>query len=119
MYELEITPEQARKEWVKDLRSGEYQQITGQLREGDNGRCCLGVACDTYKRLTGKGEWDENTFVASEDSFCSFELPEIVMEFFGFDTTDPKLDDRGTATTLNDDTGLTFIEIADLIEKLG
>ena len=119
MSELEITPEQARKEWVKDLRSGEYQQITGQLREGDNGRCCLGVACDTYKRLTGKGEWDDNTFVANENDFCSFELPDIVMTFFGFDNTDPYLNNSLTATTLNDDRRKTFIEIADLIEKLG
>lgn len=118
MSELEITPEQARKEWAKDLRSGEYQQITGQLREGDNGRCCLGVACDTYKRLTGKGSWDDNTFVAEEDNYCSAELPSIVMEFFGFDTTDPQLKAYATATILNDDINLTFLQIADLVERL-
>lgn len=118
MYESEITPYQARKEWAKDLRSGEYQQITGQLREGDNGRCCLGVACDTYKRLTGKGEWDDNTFVAEEDSYCSAELPGVVMKFFGFDTTDPQLKANATATILNDDVNLTFLQIADLVEKL-
>lgn len=118
MYELEITPEQARKEWVKDLRSGEYQQITGQLREGDNGRCCLGVACDTYKRLTGKGEWDENTFVASEYNYFSAELPSTVMTFFGFDKSDPELSYGRSATTLNDQLERTFEEIADLVEKL-
>lgn len=118
MSELEITPAQARKEWAKDLRSGEYQQITGQLREGDNGRCCLGVACDTYKRLTGKGEWDDNTFVASEDSYCSAELPSIVMEFFGFYKSDPDLAYGRQATTLNDQLERTFEEIADLVEKL-
>ena len=118
MSELEITPAQARKEWAKDLRSGEYQQITGQLREGDNGRCCLGVACDTYKRLTGKGEWDEDIFVAEKDSYCSAELPDIVMTFFGFSKSDPELDYGQQATTLNDQQGKTFAEIADLIEKL-
>lgn len=30
--------------WVAALRSGEYQQITGQLR-GGGGYCCLGVFC--------------------------------------------------------------------------
>ena len=118
MSELEITPAQARKEWAKDLRSGEYQQITGQLREGDNGRCCLGVACDTYKRLTEKGYWAKNTFVAEEDSYCSAELPDIVMEFFGFDKSNPDLAYEQQAITLNDQQGKTFIEIADLIEKL-
>ena len=118
MSELEITPAQARKEWAKDLRSGEYQQITGQLREGDNGRCCLGVACDTYKRLTEKGYWAKNTFVAEEDSYCSAELPDIVMTFFGFSKSDPELDYGQQATTLNDQQGKTFAEIADLIEKL-
>lgn len=118
MSELEITPEQARKEWTKDLRSGEYQQITGQLREEDNGRCCLGVACDTYKRLTGKGSWNDDIFVTDKDDFSSSELPEVVMLFFGFYKKDPELDGDITATTLNDGENKTFAEIADLVEKL-
>lgn len=114
----DITPEQARKEWAKDLRSGEYTQITGQLREKDNGRCCLGVACDTYKRLTGKGDWKQNTFVANEDDSCSTELPSTVRDFFGFEDTDPLLLNGYSATTLNDEGLKTFTEIADLVEKL-
>lgn len=118
MSELEITPAQARKEWAKDLRSGEYQQITGQLREGDNGRCCLGVACDTYKRLTGKGSWEDDIFVTDENDFSSSELPRVVMLFFGLYKRDPELDGDTTATTLNDQLERTFEEIADLVEKL-
>lgn len=31
--------------WVKALRSGEYKQAHGRLRDGDS-FCCLGVYCD-------------------------------------------------------------------------
>lgn len=44
-----------RKEWVKALRSGKYEQAKGTLKQTDGGReqfCCLGVACD----ISGLGE---------------------------------------------------------------
>jgi hypothetical protein len=41
--EARMDPELKAK-WVAALRSGEYQQTTGQLRKRD-GYCCLGVLC--------------------------------------------------------------------------
>lgn len=38
--------------WVAALRSGKYQQTTGQLRN-EKGFCCLGVLLDVW----GRGEW--------------------------------------------------------------
>ncbi len=118
MSELEITPAQARKEWAKDLRSGEFKQTIGVLRDPDtNSRCCLGVACDTYKRLTGKGNWDGILFREGEDDSASVLIP-TVSKFFGLSSTDPCLDNQIRATYLNDELCTTFDKIADLVEKL-
>ena len=39
-----MTPQEIRTEWLKRLRSGEYEQTTGNLHL--NGKfCCLGVLC--------------------------------------------------------------------------
>lgn len=38
-----------RKLWVEALRSGEYEQTNGALRYEDK-FCCLGVACDLYRK---------------------------------------------------------------------
>lgn len=47
--------ENARK-WVEALRSGEFEQAQARLRDDDS-YCCLGVACELYRRETGKGRW--------------------------------------------------------------
>jgi hypothetical protein len=46
--------------WVAALRSGEYQQTTGNLRT-ENGFCCLGVLCDLHSKATGI-EWAVDTY---------------------------------------------------------
>jgi hypothetical protein len=43
--------------WLKELRSGEYEQGTQSLHPGQHSYCCLGVACETFKKATGRGEW--------------------------------------------------------------
>jgi len=43
--------------WVEALRSGEYEQGEGQLKEG-NKFCCLGVLTDLYSKETGR-DWRE------------------------------------------------------------
>lgn len=52
------TPEEARKLWCEALRSGEFKQATGYLskrgEDGEWGHCCLGVACEVYKRAGGE-----------------------------------------------------------------
>lgn len=35
-----------KEEWVTALRSGEYRQGKGFLRNSDDEYCCLGVLCD-------------------------------------------------------------------------
>jgi hypothetical protein len=43
---------QLKAKWVEALRSGEYKQTKGTLRDGDS-FCCLGVLCD----ITQHGQW--------------------------------------------------------------
>ena len=44
------------RKWVDALRSGEFKQARKALRTSD-GFCCLGVACEVYRRETGRGAW--------------------------------------------------------------
>lgn len=50
-----------KKKWLKALRSGDYKQGTGQLRDSTDCFCCLGVLCDVQGRRwwkqKGTGEW--------------------------------------------------------------
>ena len=49
MKKLILTPKLVAeiKVWIKELRSGEYQQTQSAL-EDRNGFCCLGVACEKF-----------------------------------------------------------------------
>ena len=116
---------EAIKEWIKDLRSGQYKQSTGVLKK-EEGYCCLGVACETYKKLTGRGVWENGDFViyGIDDSYIedrnSAVLPEVVRNFFGFKENNPFLFFNifnRSCTTCNDKFLYDFNLIADLIEK--
>lgn len=56
------TRKQVFKLWVKALRSGEYKQSEGSLKNKD-GFCCLGVLCDLAAKDGGAG-WtkEKNAF---------------------------------------------------------
>lgn len=42
------------KKWLVALKSGQYKQTTGTLKDSD-GYCCLGVACE----ISNLGKWDQ------------------------------------------------------------
>lgn len=106
--------------WVAALRSGEYKQAQGQLRDGDR-FCCLGVLCDLYAKAT-KTSWNGNHFQIQPNY-----LPSDVSRWADLDDEDPLVRIRGRNGTirlsqLND--GETedlkpwnFEEIADVIEQ--
>jgi hypothetical protein len=53
----DLTTEADRIEMIAAaLESGKFEQALGALRVGD-GYCCLGVACEIYRQVTGRGEW--------------------------------------------------------------
>ena len=82
---------QHREEWCERLESGEYNQTTGALYDGD-GYCCLGIACNLFIEKTQAGEWTaECTFKMKpgQESFrrtYSCLLPGAVREYFGLQT---------------------------------
>jgi hypothetical protein len=112
-------PQALKEQWLNALRSGNYIQGTAWLfNPKDTSYCCLGVL---EHAIDGEVE------MISES--CSFALPSQVwaekhgIEFNGKSQEDflvwPLLYYQRKLTsafTLNDEFGLTFNEIADLIE---
>lgn len=119
------------------LESGKYQQTTAFLHN-DGKFCCLGVACDLYREITGIGEWKDhqhgqNKLFALPREGGDFThhgttLPNQVRDFFGFkshvgDTKKYTESDQSRLregplrlTKLNDD-GKSFKEIATAIRS--
>lgn len=97
--------------WVEALRSGKYNQAPYSLKT-DEGYCCLGVLCET---TTEHHNWrfHENKLRDSHDlhDFAMEILPESLRESFGI--TSNEQDDF---TTMNDDMGMSFVQIADYIQ---
>lgn len=98
---------------VKALRSGKYNQTQGALRLSD-GFCCLGVACDVYRK---RGRWramdglHRKMFLGAQN-----DLPLEAMRWFGFEQTNPVICEDRTTLASENDAGKSFNEIADLIE---
>lgn len=120
-----------KSQWVDALRSGKYTQGENALRETVNGKtahCCLGVLCELALEsgLTVRIEEDVVDLVTSQDRFTSFDgdaayLPESVQRWSDISTSNGQFfkEDESRAVTLSalNDTGYSFTEIADLIEK--
>ena len=98
--------QQLKDEWLKALRSGDYTQGTGALRNG-NKFCCLGVLCDVYP----EGEWKDDTYLLDGDEYCSM-LPEDIKQAAMLkDVVSHRL------MHMNDREGHTFSMIAKHIEE--
>ncbi len=85
-----------RQKWVDALRSGQYKQGKGCLRE-DGRYCCLGVLAEIEGLLDADGAVDDNKAL----------LPRDILPLF----------EQRILATMNDD-GATFIELADKIPSL-
>lgn len=116
--------EDIKDRWVTALRSGEYKQSKGGLRDA-NGFCCLGVLCDIAKADLGL-EWESTSSLGGE--FFSFAgdggiLPVEVVVWAGLKEADAAIfnnDGRRIPSfhppSLNDQ-GTSFEAIADKIEQ--
>jgi len=124
-----MTNEQV-KQWTDALRSGEYKQGKGALCNV-NGFCCLGVLCDlhglSYKKFSAI-----NTLTYFHKSKSKASIDFLPLDF----ANELSLNNRGNPTDflktynlglaphltgrslseLNDEEGVTFEEIADVIE---
>jgi hypothetical protein len=108
---------------VATLRSGEFSQTKGALKN-NKGFCCLGVACELYRRETGNGNWltdgNEDLYVVGKESERGA-LPKSVQNWLGTRSANPSTsvtreDFPLSLAELNDD-GWSFEKIADLIER--
>lgn len=98
--------------WLEALRSGKYDQTSGQLRQG-NSFCCLGVLCDIFS----PSGWDASDgtyeWVYGEGPDESHEVGVLPSSFkveYGIDT-----DIEARLIEMNDD-GVPFDRIANYIE---
>lgn len=131
-----------KEKWVEALRSGDYEQGTGALRQknertGTETFCCLGVLCDIVEdEIDGEWkEWSDVTyeFIAGPDTkwdHMTEVLPNPVRDYAGLNDNEPSVrvpdvtGDRtlsAVVTELNDGLGEfsqhSFDEIADAIER--
>lgn len=104
------------RRWVDALRSGAYHQGRKRLyRPVDNTYCCLGVLCDLHRQDVG-GEWVVTAGMQDARYFGnSVRLPGEVRAWAGLKYAALLMPYR-SLIVLNDSVGLTFTEIADLIE---
>jgi hypothetical protein len=88
--------------WIAALRSGHYAQGRNQLRDKLGNYCCIGVL-----QMVVDGKVQENTSYPSNDWWYNVGNYEGDCKLFRGD---------GDLTSFNDRDGLTFDQIADLIE---
>lgn len=120
-----LNPE-VKAQWVAALRSGEYTQAAGALRNS-KGFCCLGVLCDLHhKAHPDAGEWVPEKDHGLQTYLGATSMPtEEVLAwadcggfggFGGFGLL--KIPGAQDATLVShNDRGRTFLEIADAIES--
>ena len=96
-------------QWLTALRSGDYQQGQGYLRQGDQ-YCCLGVLCDLYGKAVGP-EWKAGLGGVYVMHGRETALPFKVQEWARIASPNP-LD----LAAMND-SGSTFEELANIIEE--
>jgi hypothetical protein len=101
------------KKWVEALRSGEFKQARERLRK-DRAFCCLGVACELYRRDTGLGTWNQYGFKSPSD-LSEDVLPIDVQRWLELAGPSGQYATSGLAT--DNDRGAPFEEIANTIES--
>lgn len=123
--------QEIKRQWVAALRSGDYKQGNGALRErhGDgvsDTYCCLGVLCDIAVKADvisqpdlGEAEepgYTEHFYLHGYLGAQSY-LPDEVVAWAGLPSENPDIEgDAATLSELNDE-GASFDDIADLIEE--
>lgn len=105
-------------QWTAALRSGEYRQGSGTLHNhANNSFCCLGVLCALAVKagVTTRSEKpDVHGYSYGPGEEVTY-LPHVVMEWAGLDSFTPKAD--GKELAILNDSGKTFAEIADIIDR--
>jgi hypothetical protein len=107
-------------EWLKDLRSGEFKQGRHFLKTLDGEHCCLGVLCEQAVRkgvippsIPGPSG---HSFGTPDDMSVVSVLPDKVVDWAELSDVNPSAGSTRSLAGLND-SGLSFLEIANLIEE--
>ncbi len=98
-----------RDKWIAALRSGDYKQTIGTLRDATGSHCCLGVLCELYSN-NGKGHWVEYERYSYKSDISGGVCPSAMSKEQGIESILPHL------ITLND-RKTPFTAIADLLER--
>lgn len=96
--------------WLEALRSGKYDQGTGQLRDSRHCFCCLGVLCD----VAAPEAWDDDMWAYGKDEDRKEEVGNLPFRFrlkTGITDTNER-----DLIRLNDQDKKSFAEIANWIE---
>lgn len=110
-----MTTEELQREWIAALRSGDYVQGNGFLCK-DGKFCCLGVGAAVLEQhgLAFSSTWDHghSTLYESkkEEGFGASYLNQELAELLG-------IKHQKGLSTLNDNCGYTFDQIADVLEE--
>ncbi len=105
-----------KKQWVNALRSGEYKQTEGQLKDSV-GYCCLGVLCDLHAKA-GLDKWVGNSYGEGiQETYGSTALVRLWSGIDALKTTYVLINGRNNSLANHNDNGATFLEIADAIEE--
>jgi hypothetical protein len=109
------------EQWVRDLRSGEFQQTTKVLKNGE-GYCCYGVLAEQavaagilVREQNENGGWMYYD-PADPSDLASGILPYAAWKWAGLENSNPLLPSGDLLTELNDD-WTSFDTIADLIDQ--
>ena len=118
--------------WVKELRSGKwtqgYQRLAVKNDLGEMSYCCLGVLCEmaveagivTRKKERVNAPDEAEVYGYSYGGQFSI-LPDVVQEWAGMRWPAGDVDNQDGSTAFSlaslNDSGKTFEEIADVIEK--
>lgn len=121
--------------WLEALRSGLYQQGRSLLkyknnRSGEMFYCCLGVLSDLAEKQGVVSCWADiasyKSYGGTETVYCFGEharacLPQEVMDWAGIDTPFGELatplDDIYNSLSSVNDAGMSFLQVADIIEE--
>ena len=109
-------------EWTKRLRSGDYEQGKGLLRNKRDQYCCLGILCEmaveagVIKKVLDDGNWAY--YYGDERDLSVATLPTSVMEWAGPEST-AGVFGGGTEDSLvyHNDSGKPFEYIANVIDE--
>ena len=108
-----------KKKWLAALRSGEFTQGMEALRIGEKGHyeyCCLGVLCELHRKEHSRS-WRFNDDGEAEYLGDPIALPKQVIEWSGLKEPDPIVPGTKQRLSALNDNGMSFTEIANLIEE--